>query len=65
MMDYDPILREMHEIKEQIAGEAGYDMRKLCDHFRVVQEQYADRLVTSVRQKPETTCLEREALPVP
>jgi hypothetical protein len=44
-MDYDPILKEVHAMKEQLAREVNYDFRKLCQRLRETEKRYADRLV--------------------
>ena len=42
----DPIVDEVHRIREEIAREAGYDLRKLVARLQKSQKQHGNRLVT-------------------
>jgi 1-aminocyclopropane-1-carboxylate deaminase/D-cysteine desulfhydrase-like pyridoxal-dependent ACC family enzyme len=47
----DPIVDEVHKVREQIAQEAGNDLRKLVARLQESQRQHADRLVTRPPQR--------------
>jgi hypothetical protein len=56
-MTDDPIVEEIHRIRDQMLAECGGDFEKYMDRIREAQEQDRDRLVTKedvLRQKPET-----------
>jgi len=44
-MTYDPILQEIHEVREKIWRECDGDPKKFSARLRKVQEQYSDRVV--------------------
>jgi hypothetical protein len=52
-MDYkepsDPVIDEIREIRHRISEEFGHDPAKLVEHYRLLQERYANRLIA----KPE------------
>ena len=50
-MHSDPILREVHRMKEQFAREMGYDIDKMFEHFRENEKKHPERVVQLV---PET-----------
>jgi hypothetical protein len=47
----DPTLEEIWAIREQIAAEHGYDVRRLGEHYVEYQKQFADRLVSPPRRQ--------------
>ncbi len=40
-----PIVDDIHGIREEIAREAGYDLRTLVDRLQVSPKRHGDRLV--------------------
>ena len=60
-MRHDPILREVHRMKDQFAREMGYDVDKMFEHFREQARKHPERMVRLV---PETaTRPKRRAVP--
>ncbi len=56
-MTDDPIVEEIHRIRDQMLAESGGDFEKYMDRIREAQEQDRDRLVTKedfLRQKRQT-----------
>ena len=47
----DPIVDEVHKVREQMAQEAGYDLRKLVARLQESQKLHGDRLVTRPPQR--------------
>jgi hypothetical protein len=41
----DPIVEEIHSIREQIARECNYDIKQIIARLRVKEEEHKDRLV--------------------
>jgi hypothetical protein len=56
-MIHDPIVEEIHRIRDQMLAECGGDFLKYMDRIREAQEQDRDRLVT----KEEVLLRKREA----
>ena len=50
-MEYDPILKEAHAVKEKLAQEANYDIHVLCERLRQTEKRYADRLIKLPRAR--------------
>ena len=44
-MDADPILREVHRIKDKLARQYDYDIAKMCEHFREEAKKHPERMV--------------------
>ena len=44
-MDTDPILREVHRMKDQFAREMGYDLAKMCERLREDEKKHPERMV--------------------
>lgn len=44
-MEIDPILRNVHLMKAQLAKDAHHDLHALCKQLREAEKGYADRLV--------------------
>ena len=44
-MDTDPILREVHRMKDQFAREMGYDLSKMCERLREDAKKHPERMV--------------------
>ena len=42
----DPIVDEIHGIREEIAREAGYDLHKLVARLQESQKRHGEKLVT-------------------
>lgn len=42
----DPIVEEIHRVRDQMMAECGGDFQKYMDRIREAQEQDRDRLVT-------------------
>ncbi len=45
----DPVIDEIREIRHRISAMCDHDPAKLVAYFQKIQEQYADRLITSPR----------------
>ena len=50
----DPIVEEIHTIREQIARECGYDMKQIIARLRKHEKEHADRIVYKTEQKSAT-----------
>ncbi len=46
----DPIVDEIHRIREEIAKEADYDLHKLVARLQESQKRHGERLVTLPRR---------------
>jgi hypothetical protein len=44
-MHSDPILREVHRIKDKLAREVGYDVEKMFDRLREAAKKHPERMV--------------------
>ena len=42
----DPIVEEIHQIREDIAREAGFDLKKLGERLQESQERHGEKLVS-------------------
>ena len=49
----DPIVDEIHAIREEMAKEAGYDLRVLAARIQESQKRHGDKLVTLPPQRLE------------
>ena len=47
-MDTDPILREVHRMKDQFAREVGYDVKKMFERLREDAKKHPERMVQPV-----------------
>ena len=47
----DPIVDEVHKVREQLAREAGYDVRKLVARLRESQKEHGGQIVTRSPQR--------------
>lgn len=52
-MDSDPILREVHRMKDRLARQVGYDVGKLFDRLREAAKKHPERMVQPM-PKPAT-----------
>lgn len=52
-MHSDPILREIHRIKDKLAREVGYDVENMFDRFREAAKKHPERMVSPM-PKPAT-----------
>ena len=50
-MHSDPILREVHRMKDQFARQYDYDVDKMFERFREDEKKHPERMVRSI---PET-----------
>lgn len=41
----DPIIREVREVREQLAREAGYDLHTMCERLREAEKRHPERVV--------------------
>lgn len=48
----DPVIDEIREIRHRISAQCDHDPAKLVEYYQKIQEQYADRLITSPRFAP-------------
>jgi len=48
----DPIVAEIHRVRERLLAECGGDMQKYLDRLREAQIQDKDRLVTKDQMPP-------------
>ncbi|OQC06658.1 MAG: hypothetical protein BWX80_01465 [Candidatus Hydrogenedentes bacterium ADurb.Bin101] len=44
-MDTDPILREVHQMKDLFARSMGYDLSRMCERLREDAEKHPERMV--------------------
>ncbi len=44
-MKTDPILREVHRMKDLFAREVGYDLAKMCERLREDEKKHPERMV--------------------
>ena len=61
-MHSDPILREVHRIKDKLAREVGYDVEKMFDRFREAAKKHPERMAT-LQPKDESNPQDRFARP--
>ena len=47
----DPIVNEIHRVREEIVDEAGGDLRSLGEWLMKTQERHGDKLVTHPPQR--------------
>jgi hypothetical protein len=41
----DPIVEEIHNIREEIAREYDYNLNRIMDHLRKKEREHADRVI--------------------
>lgn len=41
----DPIVEEIHKIREEIAREYDYNLNRIMDHLRKKEMEHADRII--------------------
>ncbi len=46
----DPIVDEVHKVREKLLAECGGDLRKLLAHYKAQEGQDRSRVVTSVKE---------------
>mgnify|MGYP001598226255 CR=1 FL=1 len=49
----DPIVKEVRDIREQIAAEHNHDLRALCKHLQEREQQEHRKLVTRPPRRPD------------
>ena len=49
----DPIVKEVREIRDQIAAEHQHDLLALCKHLQTREQQESRRLVTRPPRRPD------------
>ena len=64
-MIQDPIVAEVRAIREKLAAECGFDIRKIIEEARRRQERSHARIVTSQRQSDATAGSEPPAVNEP
>ena len=54
-MKHDPIVEEIHQIREKLLDECDGDLEKLMDRFKAAEEQDRDRMVSmeSLRERSQ------------
>ena len=54
-MKHDPIVEEIHQIREKLLAECDGDLDKLMDRFKAAEEQDRDRMVSmeSLRERSQ------------
>ena len=51
-MATDPILREVHRMKDQAARQFDYDVRKIFEHLREQAKKHPERMAQLVPETP-------------
>jgi hypothetical protein len=51
----DPVIDEIREIRHRISAMCDHDPARLVAYYQRIQQQYADRLITSPRFAPPHT----------
>jgi hypothetical protein len=51
-MKPDPPIDEIRAVRHQISAEHGHDPHRLVEHYRKLQEQHKDRLISPGSQPP-------------
>ena len=51
-MHHDPILREVHRMKDQFAREFDYDVDKIFEHLREQAKKHPERMAQLVPETP-------------
>ncbi len=46
-MKEDPIVEEIHRVRQQMLEECGYDLDKMLDKLKSLEGEYQDRLVSA------------------
>lgn len=49
----DPIVKEVRDIREQIATEHQHDLRALCKYLQSLEQNESRRLVTRAPRRPD------------
>lgn len=44
----DPVIDEIRAVRQKIWEDCGKDMNRLLQHYKEMQKQYADRLITEL-----------------
>jgi hypothetical protein len=47
----DPIVEEIHTVRERIARECDYDMKQIIARLRKHEKEHADRIVHKIEQR--------------
>ncbi len=45
-METDPILEEVHQMKDDSAREVGYDLHALCERLREAERAHPERMIS-------------------
>lgn len=48
----DPLIEDVHNVRNALSQRFGNDVAKLCEHLREVEAEHASRVVTPHRAKP-------------
>lgn len=59
-MTDDPIIEELHRVREEIAARHNYDISAICQYFRAKEAQESGKVVSFERPKTEAK-VEEEA----
>ncbi len=51
-MSKNPVIDEIREAAHKLAKSCDYDVHRIAEHYREVQEQYKDRIVHRPQIKP-------------
>jgi len=51
----DPIVKEVRDIREQLAAEHGNDLRALCKYLQEREQQESRKLVTRKPRRPDVS----------
>lgn len=49
----DPIVEEIHQVREKIAQEHDYDIYKLFEYYRGKETEHGGKVVTRPPQRPD------------
>ncbi|MEE8058413.1 MAG: hypothetical protein V3T17_11350 [Pseudomonadales bacterium] len=49
----DPIVKEVREIRDQLAAEYDYDVRKLCRYLQECERQEHRKIISMPSRRPE------------
>jgi hypothetical protein len=60
-MTTDPAIDAIRKTRHEISRRFGHDTKALIDHYKKMQEKYADRLVA----EPSAVCIPPNAAPGP
>lgn len=59
-MEEDPILAEIHRIREEIIEEFDYDLDKLIEYLRQREAEHPERVVSFPPRRPASVTIESD-----